>query len=126
MYVGDRGKILADRAIPQLITAQGTSPLWEEEPPSPQLQRDSTSRNDVWLNAFQGGEPSPGNFLNTGPISETVCLGAVALRAGRQQSGDRYYPASNKLLYDSDAMNVTNLPEANRYLTREYRPGWEL
>ena len=67
-----------------------------------------------------------GSFLNAGPISETVCLAAVALRAGRVRSGVRVYPAPIKLLYDSAAMKITNLPDANKYLTRDYRPGWEL
>ena len=81
---------------------------------------------NVWVPAFKGGQPSPGNFLNAGPISETVCLAAVALRAGRVKSGVRVYPAPVKLLYDSVSMKITNLPEANKYLTRDYRPGWEL
>jgi hypothetical protein len=28
--------------------------------------------------------------------------------------------------FDSEAMRITNHPEANRYLVRDYRPGWEL
>jgi len=43
-----------------------------------------------------------------------VNLGTVALRAGK------------RVLFDSDAMKITNAPEANRFLVREYRPGWEL
>jgi hypothetical protein len=45
-----------------------------------------------------------------------MLLGIVALRAGQ----------GRKILYDGDTMTVTNVPEANRYLTREYRPGWEV
>jgi hypothetical protein len=41
-------------------------------------------------------------------------LYAVALRTGR------------KLKYDAEAVKITNVPEANQYLTREYRKGWEL
>jgi hypothetical protein len=47
-------------------------------------------------------------------VTETILLGAVALRAG------------GKLEYDSEKMEITNEPEANKYLVREYRPGWEL
>jgi len=43
-----------------------------------------------------------------------VNLGAVALRVGA------------RIVYDADAMKITNLSEANRYLRREYRKGWEL
>ena len=74
----------------------------------------------------EGRGPFAWKLLNAGPISETVCLTAVALRAGKVRSGTRSHPAPIKLLYDSASMRVTNIPEANRYMTREYRPGWEL
>ena len=31
-----------------------------------------------------------------------------------------------RLLWDSAAAKITNVPEANKFLTREYRPGWEI
>jgi hypothetical protein len=31
-----------------------------------------------------------------------------------------------RLLFDAAAGRITNLPDANRYLGREYRKGWEL
>ncbi len=122
LYVGDKAKILVDGRIPKLVTEKSVEPLWENDPEEEQSSRGI----DLWLDGFMGGAPSPGRFLNAGPISETVCLAAVALRAGRQQSGNRNYPASVKLLYDSKKMQVTNIPDANQYLTREYRPGWEI
>jgi hypothetical protein len=64
--------------------------------------------------SFKGGELSPGNFLNAGGISDAVTLGTVALRAGK------------KVLFDSDNMKITNAADANKYLVREYRKGWEL
>ena len=46
-------------------------------------------------------------------ITEAINLYAVALR-------------SNKLLqYDSANKKITNVPEANKYLSREYRRGWD-
>jgi hypothetical protein len=44
-----------------------------------------------------------------------MLLGIVALRAGQSQ----------KILYDGRAMRVTNIADANQWLTREYRPGWQ-
>jgi hypothetical protein len=76
-------------------------------------ENDSRS-NDVWINAFKNNTQSPGSFIYAGPVTETILLGAVALRAGK------------KVEYDSANMKITNVPEANKYLTREYRPGWEL
>ena len=47
-------------------------------------------------------------------VTEAINLAAVALRAGK------------KVEYDSENMRITNDDEANKYLTREYRKGWEL
>jgi hypothetical protein len=62
--------------------------------------------------ACKGGKQSPGNFLNAWPITEAVNLYAVALRT-RQ-----------RLRYDAANMSITNVADANRYLSREYRKGW--
>jgi len=133
LFVGDKGKILSAGGAPRLINSQGIEPLWREAAApkraagSGQAAAAAPGRgNDLWVNAFMGGERSPGDFLSAGPISETVCLAAVALRAGRVKSGVRVYPAPVKLLYDSASMKITNMAEANKYLTRDYRPGWEL
>ena len=71
--------------------------------------------NVDWVKAFQGGEPTSGSFLLAGPISEAVNLAAVSMRLG-----------GRRLLWDSANLKVTNLPEADKYLTREYRKGWEI
>jgi hypothetical protein len=34
--------------------------------------------------------------------------------------------AGKKVEYDNASMKITNVPEANKFLTREYRQGWEL
>jgi len=70
---------------------------------------------DEMNNAFKGIRPSRGNFKNVQPISETIALGNLAIRMGGQ-----------RLQWDSQNMRVTNVPEANLYTTREYRPGWEI
>ena len=66
-----------------------------------------------WIAAVRGGPQSPSSFLNAGPISEAVNLYAVALRTGK------------KLLYDGESRKITNVAEANKYLSREYRKGWD-
>jgi len=50
---------------------------------------------------------------------------------GRVKSRGRSYASSHldcfagkKILYDPANMHVTNVPEANQYLQREYRTGW--
>jgi membrane-associated protease RseP (regulator of RpoE activity) len=49
-----------------------------------------------------------------GPFTEAYLLGNVALRVG------------HRIEWDPMAFRVTNCREANQYLTREYRRGWDL
>lgn len=113
MFVGDKGKILAGFRcddpvlIPEARMKQYTA--------GKEKTNDSNERgDDVWIDAFMNNKQSPGSFLNATAISETINLGAVALRARK------------KVLYDSAKMEITNLPDANKFLRREYRKGWEL
>jgi hypothetical protein len=118
MFVGEKGKILAGFHVenPRLIPDRR---MRGHQAPEAPARRESREPGWVspgmrqWIAACRGGKQSPGSFLNAGPISESVNLYAVALRTGR------------KLLYDAENMRITNLPEANKYLSREYRKGWE-
>ena len=132
MFVGDKGKILDGRIIPEsrMKAYSGPQPEPMEErggqrggqppqqrpqpvPGQAQGQGDGEALK-AWIDCMRGGPPSPGNFLNAIALTETVNLHATALRAGQ------------KLVYDSATTTITNVTEANKYLTREYRKGWEL
>jgi hypothetical protein len=121
MFVGDHGKIIGGFRCenPQIITGPkpGESAAARSARASSQRGQggDRAARRSAWVQAFRGGEPTYGDFLLAGPISEAFNLGAVSLRLG-----------GRRLLWDADKMQVTNLPEANKFLTREYRKGWEL
>ena len=65
-----------------------------------------------WVDAAKGKTASSSPFEYAAQLTEIMLLGVVALRAGR------------KISYDGANMKVTNVPEANDYLRREYRKGW--
>ena len=115
MFVGSKGKILASFFLkdPQLIPER----RMRKHPPASVRNQDQQGGASPgmrqWISAVRGGPQSPSSFLNAGPISEAVNLYAVALRTGR------------KLLYDSESRKITNVAEANKYLYREYRKGWD-
>jgi hypothetical protein len=119
MFVGDKGKILGGfhgedaRIIPEkkMREYRAARNLPEAAPRQRDQRRDPSS----WVAAFRGGKPTYGDFLLAGPISDAFNLGAISLRLG-----------GRRLLFDAASMKITNLPEANKYLTREYRKGWEL
>jgi len=111
MFVGDKGKILAGfrGENPKLIPKSRMEGISKE-----QATEERYNANAYWIKAFKEKTQSPGSFLYAGPVTETINLGAVALRAGR------------RVEYDSVNMKITNVPDANKFLTREYRQGWEL
>ena len=67
-----------------------------------------------WIDACKGGKPAYSNFDYAGPMTESVLLANVALRA------------AGKIEWDAKKMRVTNLPEANQYVTHKYRGDWKL
>jgi predicted dehydrogenase len=69
-----------------------------------------------WANAIKNNTPASSPLDYASRLTETMLLGIVALRAGQGQ----------KIDYDGAAGRVTNLPDANQYLQREYRAGWKL
>ena len=87
-----------------------------------------------WIDAIKDGYGSEkynnltSNFDFAGPLSEIVLLGNVAIRSSLLKRSPRsnVYIGKKRLLYDSKNMVITNLDEANQFLTRNYREGWEL
>ena len=67
-----------------------------------------------FLAACKGEAPACSNFDYAGPFTEMVLFGNIAMRMNK------------KLEYDSKAMKVLNDPDAAKFLTKEYRAGWEL
>ncbi len=124
MLVGDKGKVLAGfrgedpRLIPEArMRAYRTANNLPE--PAPRQRggggRQGGTRDAAWIAAFKGGPASYGDFLLAGPLCDAMNLASISLRMG-----------GRRLLWDSTAMKITNIAEANKLLTREYRPGWEI
>ena len=82
------------------------------------------------------GAETSSNFAKAGPLTETVLMGNLAVKAyqyktlkdGRKVGDwDPYeYPGRRKLLWDGENMKITNYEKANEWVTRDYRKGWEL
>jgi predicted dehydrogenase len=128
LFVGDKGKILGGfrSENPQIVPEakmkayRAANNIPEPTPPDPsarqgQGNRGQSPRDAAWIAAFRGGPASYGDFTLAGPISDAVNLAAISLRLG-----------GRRLTWDAAAASITNLPDANKYLTREYRKGWEI
>ncbi len=68
-----------------------------------------------WVRACKGGPPASSNFDHSGPLTEMVLMGNLAVRFPNRQ-----------LLWDGPNQQVTNDKEANAYVRRQYRDGWAL
>jgi hypothetical protein len=74
-----------------------------------------------WFAACKGGPKAESHFEHAAVLTELVQLGNVSIRAGatKKQNG---YPV--KLLWDAQAGQITNRPDANRFLSVDPRKGW--
>ena len=68
-----------------------------------------------WVEACLGKGTPAANFDYSGPLTESVLLGSVATRFPR-----------TTLEWNAAQVKFTNVGEANRYVRRTYRKGWEV
>ncbi|MGN6615946.1 MAG: gfo/Idh/MocA family oxidoreductase, partial [Ilyomonas sp.] len=107
------GKILAGFNVddPQIISGK------KMEASAPAKKTDDknieTEALHLFVDAIKSGKQYPGNFSEAEFITEAVNLYALALRTNRM------------LKYDAANVKVTNVPEANKYISRDYRKGWD-
>ena len=115
LYYGDKGVLMhgdygnGPRLIPE--TAMDAY-----EKPEPTLPR-SKGIHEEWIEAIKNGGKSTTDFSYSGPLTETMLLGNVAvLLQGK----------NTRLMWDAESKRFTNLDEANEMLHYEYREGWAL
>jgi len=113
LYIGSKGKILTGSHGARGIRIIPESAMQAYERPPKTLPRSVGHRRE-WVNACKGGEPAGMNFSKAGPLSEVVLLGNLGLRT------------DEKLYWDGEKMEITNKPELNEFLHRDYRKGWTL
>ncbi len=104
LYIGDKGKMLGKHLLP-------ASKMRDYTAPARTLPR-SIGHYEEFIAACKGGEAGGSDFSIAGPLTEVVLLGNIALRTGK------------KLDWDGPNLKITNVPEANAFLQREYREGW--
>ena len=89
-----------------------------------------------WVDACKGGFNSKAHldltssFDYAGPMTETVLMGNLAIRSYMLRkeniTGGFDFFSRKKLLWDGENMKITNLEEANQFVTRKYRDGWKI
>ncbi|HXE56122.1 MAG TPA: Gfo/Idh/MocA family oxidoreductase [Tepidisphaeraceae bacterium] len=102
-----------------MVSGQGREPhvlgeVGKDLVPPPRTIPKSPGHYVEWLEGCKGGPKALGNFDYSARLAEIVLLGNVAIRSGR------------RIEWDPTKFEITNAPEANTYLRREYRKGWDL
>jgi len=117
LLVGSKATLMAGcygrspRIIPETRMQEFTQPAKTLE----RIPKGEEGHEQDWIRACKGGKPASSNFDYSGPLSEMVLMGNLAVR----------FPG-RLLLWDGEGMKVTNDSDANAYVRREYREGWKL
>ncbi len=128
IFIGDAGIIAMKGEPPENWLFANGERIKDFEKPPQQIPRlphipnregdginsDQMHKND-WILSCKTGSLSGSNFDHAGPLSEWVVMGDISLRFPHRE-----------LQWDGPNMRFTNCPEANRYVSKEYRKGWEL
>jgi len=117
IFVGGKGKLMCGTYGdgPRLVPETKMKEYKRPEKTLPRIDGGVEGHEKDWARACKGGKPASSNFDYSGPLTETVVMGNLAI----------HYPG-RKLEWDGQNMKVTNFPEANEYVRRRYRDGWTL
>ncbi len=113
LFVGDKGMLLT-RGGPNGGPLLLPEAQFKDYQPPPETLPRSPGHYIEWIQAAKGLGPAPGsNFQYSGWTTEANHLGNVAYRTGK------------KIEWDHVNMRARNAPEAEKFIRREYRKGWE-
>lgn len=109
------GSVLVGEAGTMIVPHWNKPQLFPEDKfrdyPIPQL--DDVNHYTSWAHACLGDGTTTSHFGYSGPLTETVLLGALAVRFPGEQ-----------LQWNALQGRVTNHPAANAFVAKEYRTGW--
>ena len=110
LFHGEKGKLLADYRRHILLPEND----FKDFQPPEQSIAPSLGHHKEWLHGCKTGAPTLCNFDYSGALIEHNLLGNVAYRTGK------------KLEWDAKNLKATNCPEAERFIHKKYRKGWEI
>lgn len=115
LFIGTQGYLTAGEygGNARLLPDEKMTDYVKPDPTLPRIQNEDPYRH--WLECIHNGQKSVSDFSYAGPLTEVANMGNVALHAGNKE-----------LHFDVESMRITNDADANQWLTKEYRKGWEL
>lgn len=136
LMIGDKGIISTNindssPLTPKLYLYNGET---EFGPETEKMDEPEYGHQRKWVDACKAGFNSKehkgltSSFDYAGPMTETVLMGNLAIRSymlrKENNKGSLEFFARKKLLWDGEGMKITNLDEANQFVSRNYREGW--
>ena len=109
LFIGDKGMLLSDYNRFVLLPE---ADFKDVKLPEKTLPRPGEHHAE-WLACIRNGTQPSANFEYSGWLTEANHLGNVAYRVGK------------KLQWDPGTLRATNANEADQYVRRPYRKGWE-
>jgi predicted dehydrogenase len=118
LFVGDKGKLVCGcyGRSPRLLPDSLMDEFMQKRPDKtiPRVPGGEGGHEKDWIRACKDRKQPSSNFEYSGPLTETVVMGNLAIRTGK------------KIDWDGANIKVTNDQEANQFVHREYRKGWTL
>ena len=127
IIVGTKGKMMCSTYgnNPQLLPTSRTNENILPET----IARVPEGHYVQWVNACIAGygkKELSSSFDYAGPLTETILMGNLALRAWNVKDDKGVFIGRKKLLWDAENMRITNFEEANQYVKREYKNNYSL
>jgi len=118
LFIGSKGVLRCGEYgdNPQLLPYERMREFSRNKPPQT-LKRIKTSHEGNWLEAIRTGGQATSHFDYSGPFTEMVTMGNLAIRPEN---------VGKKLLWDGENMRVTNDDKANDYVHPHYRDGYSI
>jgi predicted dehydrogenase len=111
VFLGAKGIMVLPHVADPILLEYGSNQAMEHKRP----MLDAQNHWHQFVAAVRGKGETSAPFSYSGPLTEAVLLGGVACRF-----------QGETLQWNAEKLQFPNKPEANQYLTREYRKGWEV
>ena len=135
LFIGTKGKMMCGTYSenPRLIPTSKTDQVQVAEKYE-RVPGGANGHYAQWVEASLAGygkKEVSSPFSVAGPLTETLLIANLAIRGfdvRKERSDGRFdYPGRYiEMLWDSEAMRVTNFEEANQFVKRNYREGYTL
>ncbi|WP_316827135.1 Gfo/Idh/MocA family oxidoreductase [Pedobacter miscanthi] len=132
LFIGTKGKMMSETysANPKLLPLSRNKDI-KVAAKYARVPDGANGHYKQWVEAAIAGygkQEVSSPFEIAGPLTEALLMANLAIRSFDIQktvNGKVTYPGRyTKMLWDNDNMKVTNFDEANQFVKREYRKGW--